>query len=206
MCESTEREGGEGRERRHTAKEGRKKVSVQLHLVSIIRTGVPSHLLSFFPAPLRSVPWSPRPVHSRSSLITPSMPQLSYKEKVASALKKKEQSIKSSHSPERVLKIFTPVLRPLPNNVIFMRASSTIRRLSFSLPPLVRQMSSTSDMLHSSIAEGDPDLWKLIQHEKERQRSSLEMIASENITSFAVCQALGSCLTNKYSEGYPGQR
>jgi glycine hydroxymethyltransferase len=46
----------------------------------------------------------------------------------------------------------------------------------------------------------------LIKKEKTRQKRGLELIASENFTSKAVHEALGSCLTNKYSEGYPGAR
>jgi glycine hydroxymethyltransferase len=46
----------------------------------------------------------------------------------------------------------------------------------------------------------------IIKNEKQRQMKGLELIASENFTSKAVIQALGSCLTNKYSEGQPGQR
>jgi glycine hydroxymethyltransferase len=52
----------------------------------------------------------------------------------------------------------------------------------------------------------DPTLLSLIEAEKARQRSSLVLIASENFTSKAVLQALGSVLSNKYSEGYPGAR
>ena len=52
----------------------------------------------------------------------------------------------------------------------------------------------------------DPELANLIEEEKNRQWKSLEMIASENFTSRAVMECLGSCLTNKYSEGYPGHR
>jgi len=52
----------------------------------------------------------------------------------------------------------------------------------------------------------DPDLWAAIAGEMERQRNGLEMIASENYTSPAVMQAVGSVLTNKYAEGYPGKR
>lgn len=58
----------------------------------------------------------------------------------------------------------------------------------------------------SSLAETDGELYGLIQAEKERQRSCIELIASENFTSAAVMECLGSCLTNKYSEGYPGAR
>jgi len=52
----------------------------------------------------------------------------------------------------------------------------------------------------------DPELFDLIELEKHRQWSGLELIASENFTSKAVIQCLGSALTNKYSEGYPGKR
>ncbi|PJE75571.1 serine hydroxymethyltransferase [Candidatus Uhrbacteria bacterium CG10_big_fil_rev_8_21_14_0_10_48_11] len=52
----------------------------------------------------------------------------------------------------------------------------------------------------------DPDITKLIGAELNRQRQGLEMIPSENFTSLAVMEALGSVLTNKYSEGYPGKR
>ncbi|HMU04068.1 MAG TPA: serine hydroxymethyltransferase, partial [Saprospiraceae bacterium] len=46
----------------------------------------------------------------------------------------------------------------------------------------------------------------LIQEELQRQRQGIELIASENFTSQAVINAMGSCLTNKYAEGYPGKR
>ena len=49
-------------------------------------------------------------------------------------------------------------------------------------------------------------IYDLIRKEKERQRSGLELIASENFASKAVLDALGSCLNDKYSEGYPGLR
>ena len=57
-----------------------------------------------------------------------------------------------------------------------------------------------------NLAEKDPEIYKLIQLEKDRQRTCLELIASENFTSKAVMEAMGSCLCNKYSEGYPGKR
>ena len=52
----------------------------------------------------------------------------------------------------------------------------------------------------------DPELAKTIILESDRQLSKLEMIASENFVSAAVRQALGSVMTHKYSEGYPGAR
>jgi len=58
-----------------------------------------------------------------------------------------------------------------------------------------------SSSANKSLQEQDPVLFKLIQEEKERQVSGLELIASENFTSRAVMECLGSCLTNKYAEG-----
>jgi len=52
----------------------------------------------------------------------------------------------------------------------------------------------------------DPAIADLLRAEFERQRTQLEMIASENFTSLAVMEAMGSVLTNKYAEGYPGRR
>ena len=56
------------------------------------------------------------------------------------------------------------------------------------------------------VEQEDPDVWAAIQAEQTRQHEGLEMIASENFTSPAVMQAVGSVLTNKYAEGYPGRR
>jgi len=67
-------------------------------------------------------------------------------------------------------------------------------------------MSGNSKLLHQTLAEADPELTRLIKNEKQRQTRGLEMIASENFTSLSVLECLGSCLHNKYSEGYPGRR
>jgi len=61
-------------------------------------------------------------------------------------------------------------------------------------------------MLQATLTESDPELFEIIKKEKKRQNEGLEMIASENFTSLAVLESLGSCLTNKYSEGLPGKR
>ena len=66
--------------------------------------------------------------------------------------------------------------------------------------------SSAGASLNQRLHDVDPDLCQLIEQEKARQRSSLVLIASENFTSRAVLDALGSVLSNKYSEGYPGAR
>jgi glycine hydroxymethyltransferase len=58
----------------------------------------------------------------------------------------------------------------------------------------------------SVIEKCDPEIAAIIQAEMHRQQSGLEMIASENYASLAVMEAQGSCLTNKYAEGYPRKR
>ncbi|MDP2865307.1 MAG: serine hydroxymethyltransferase, partial [Elusimicrobiota bacterium] len=60
--------------------------------------------------------------------------------------------------------------------------------------------------MYDEIRKFDPQLYKAIQGEVLRQQENLELIASENYTSKAVLEALGSVLTNKYAEGYPGKR
>ncbi|KAI5817026.1 cytosolic serine hydroxymethyltransferase [Pyronema omphalodes] len=62
------------------------------------------------------------------------------------------------------------------------------------------------DMLERSLQETDPEVYEIIQREIKRQRENIPLIASENITSRSVYDALGSVMSNKYSEGYPGQR
>lgn len=59
---------------------------------------------------------------------------------------------------------------------------------------------------NTSLEAVDPEIHDLIEKEKRRQSRGIELIASENFTSFAVIEALGSALTNKYSEGIPGNR
>ena len=63
-----------------------------------------------------------------------------------------------------------------------------------------------TDVLNRCLADFDPEVADLIGMELQRQRTGLEMIASENHAPIAVMQAQGSVLTNKYAEGYPGRR
>ena len=60
--------------------------------------------------------------------------------------------------------------------------------------------------MNSELARTDPEVYEAIQRELERQRFSIELIASENFCSPAVLEAQGSVLTNKYAEGYPRKR
>ncbi len=71
-------------------------------------------------------------------------------------------------------------------------------------------MSPDTDLIRTlmqrSLAEVDPEIAKVIADETRRQSLGLELIASENFVSSAVLEAVGSILTNKYAEGYPGKR
>ena len=58
----------------------------------------------------------------------------------------------------------------------------------------------------NTLAKVDAELWTAIEAENRRQEEHIELIASENYVSHAVLEALGSQLTNKYAEGYPGKR
>lgn len=59
---------------------------------------------------------------------------------------------------------------------------------------------------HKGLSEADPEVYRAIKEELERQRWKLQLIASENYAPRAVLEAQGSVLTNKYAEGYPGRR
>jgi len=90
-------------------------------------------------------------------------------------------------------------LRPSAATARITKKVATMRTLSSSL-----SLSGVS--LNRDLSDQDPELLNLIEQEKARQRNSLVLIASENFTSKAVLDALGSVLSNKYSEGYPGAR
>lgn len=63
-----------------------------------------------------------------------------------------------------------------------------------------------ADFFQRGLGETDPEIAAVIENELKRQQEEVELIASENIVSRAVLEALGTVLTNKYAEGYPGRR
>ena len=72
---------------------------------------------------------------------------------------------------------------------------------------MTAQPTARSDAFFTAdLAERDPEIARTIGRELARQRDQIELIASENIVSRAVLQAMGTVLTNKYAEGYPGKR
>jgi glycine hydroxymethyltransferase len=74
--------------------------------------------------------------------------------------------------------------------------------LTFPIPSKAAAMFAKQN----TLAKADPELWSTIEAENRRQEEHIELIASENYVSWAVMEAQGSQLTNKYAEGYPGKR
>ncbi len=68
------------------------------------------------------------------------------------------------------------------------------------------EIMKTSIIDQTQLKKSDPDIYQAIQSEVRRQNENIELIASENFTSLSVLEAMGSVLTNKYAEGYPGKR
>jgi glycine hydroxymethyltransferase len=66
--------------------------------------------------------------------------------------------------------------------------------------------SSTLSLMQRALTDVDADVADAIRHETSRQATGIELIASENFVSAAVLEAVGSVMTNKYAEGYPGKR
>jgi len=89
------------------------------------------------------------------------------------------------------------------------RATPTSRPIIPNMPhPLDSETGAgrTNPSSGNDLRQVDPEIFDAIATEERRQRENIELIASENFTSGAVMAAQGSCLTNKYAEGYPGKR
>ena len=78
--------------------------------------------------------------------------------------------------------------------------------MQMSVSKIVESSENHAAVSLPSLADGDPELYRAIRGELDRQRREIELIASENFVSLAVLEAQGSVLTNKYAEGYPGRR
>jgi glycine hydroxymethyltransferase len=70
----------------------------------------------------------------------------------------------------------------------------------------VTKQAQIADRMNRPLRETDPDIAEILELEARRQATGLELIPSENLVSEAVLEAMGSVLTNKYAEGYPGKR
>ncbi|KAK7092739.1 serine hydroxymethyltransferase, mitochondrial-like [Littorina saxatilis] len=86
------------------------------------------------------------------------------------------------------------------------RLSSASRQTAQRLQNAAVLLSRAASTGQEPLSVSDPEISEIITKEKFRQTHGLELIASENFASRGVQEALGSCLTNKYSEGYPGAR
>jgi len=97
-----------------------------------------------------------------------------------------------------------PMLTHLKATPLRRQAFATALR-AFAAQP-ASAPSTGPNPLNKSLEETDPELFEVMEREKQRQRNSLALIPSENFTSRAVLDALGSVMSNKYSEGYPNAR
>ncbi|OQV05211.1 hypothetical protein CLAIMM_09990 [Cladophialophora immunda] len=97
-----------------------------------------------------------------------------------------------------------PALAFKPSICFSCRA--TIRGLSSSRTQSSSQTEAQNKLLGEHLKEADPEIYEILQREIRRQRHFINLIPSENFTSQAVLDALGSVMQNKYSEGYPGAR
>jgi glycine hydroxymethyltransferase len=69
-----------------------------------------------------------------------------------------------------------------------------------------RRLAQQANLSSQSLAEADPEVAGIVSRELQREQNEIELIASENFVSRAVLEAAGTVLTNKYAEGYPGNR
>ncbi len=97
-----------------------------------------------------------------------------------------------------------PIGQGLPT---YKRCRDVIKSALEQILDFVDQSTTTMPTdANSALAKTDPQIAAAIAAERHRQLEHIELIASENFTSQAVMEAQGSCLTNKYAEGYPGRR
>lgn len=99
-------------------------------------------------------------------------------------------------------------MKPLPHNqnLDSQAPGSQIAGSSVSNRTVSDFSLGSGDYLSSTLDQIDPEITRVLARERTRQQDTLEMIASENFVPQAVLEALGSVLTNKYAEGYPGKR
>ena len=116
-----------------------------------------------------------------------------------------------------LLREFEPGSPDVPDPIglgreIYERCRDVLKKALPSLLQLIENQPMTTESLFQdqsstrSLAAVDPQIAQAIENERRRQFENIELIASENFTSRAVMEAQGSCLTNKYAEGYPGRR
>src|SRR5690606_35911397 len=88
----------------------------------------------------------------------------------------------------------------------FDRAPGPMTVISDGIHSATKEDDMTDSYFNAPLSEVDPEIAEVLDRELNRQRTFLEMIASENFVPVSVLQSQGSVLTNKYAEGYPGRR
>jgi len=88
----------------------------------------------------------------------------------------------------------------------FRERSATINKRTSGQRVADSRLGLPDGYMVAPLAEVDPEIDRVLERELHRQRNTLEMIASENFVPQAILEAVGSVLTNKYAEGYPGKR
>lgn len=129
-----------------------------------------------------------------------------------------EMLFPTSRDKVRLLREFDEIARDVPDPIgqgpeVYARCKDTIKKALPAILEFIDQAmtTTTSPATNSSetiphIEATDPEVAAAIHAEAHRQAEHIELIASENYTSRAIMEAQGSCLTNKYAEGYPGKR
>lgn len=92
------------------------------------------------------------------------------------------------------------ILLPVVDSFLSFSSRAEVR-INLARTSLLSTIERNTATIESSLSSNDPEISRLIGLEEDRQRNGLELIASENFASAAVKEVLGSCLTNKYSEG-----
>mmetsp|Transcript_3449 Transcript_3449/g.5894 ORF Transcript_3449/g.5894 Transcript_3449/m.5894 type:complete len:502 (+) Transcript_3449:110-1615(+) len=98
------------------------------------------------------------------------------------------------------------MLSTMRSNALRLSARTAFRKNIRVASMSTTNLKEMAQKLNAPLTETDPELAEIMELEKQRQRNSLVLIASENFTSRSVYDALGSHMSNKYSEGYPGAR
>ena len=93
------------------------------------------------------------------------------------------------------------ILLPVVDSFLSFSSRVEVRINLARTSSLLSTIERNTATIESSLSSNDPEISRLIGLEGDRQRNGLELIASENFASAAVKEVLGSCLTNKYSEG-----
>ena len=119
-----------------------------------------------------------------------------------------DSEIRDVADHQKVPAAFSPPLALRDNMLssLTRRAVGALRTTPVAARSITDATRAAAVQLNKRLVETDPVLHDIMEHEKKRQRDCIALIASENYTCRSVLDALGSVMSNKYSEGYPGER